>query len=373
MRILIIIITYNEIENIPLLIPEVFKVIPPNVDILVVDDSSPDGTGKAVENLASGYPDRLFLLTRPLKEGTAAAYIAGFKWGLSRDYDAFLQFDGDFSHNPMYVPEMLEQIKSYDVVIGSRNVKGGGVKDWPLSRNIISRGGSLYSRIVLSCPIKDLTGGFNIWRRSAIDKINLDGIISKSYSLQIELKYKAFRSGCSIKEIPILFTDRIYGVSKISNNTLVEALLIVWKIKKNVGIDSGLDQFMKFAVTGGLGTITNLLIFFLCVDIAGLMPIPVSICCFFIAGTQNYIINHKWSFIQNHLSAPLSLKKWFMFLCGSLVGYVVNISVMQFLISHFELPLKTIAQACGILAGLIINFTISKFFVFKKRFAGNIK
>jgi len=231
-RALIVIITYNEIENIALLIPEIFKVIPSSVDILVVDDSSPDGTGKAVETLTREYPDRLHLLTRPEKEGTAAAYIAGFKWGLSRDYDAFLQFDGDFSHNPIYIPKMLEEIKNHDVVIGSRYIKGGGVENWTLSRRIISMGGSLYSRLILSCPVHDLTGGFNMWRKTALEKINLDRVISKSYALQIELKYRARAAGCSIKEIPIIFTDRIRGISKITNNTLTEALVNVLKIKK---------------------------------------------------------------------------------------------------------------------------------------------
>ena len=231
---LIVIITYNEIENIGRLIPEVFKIVPANVDILVVDDSSPDGTGKAVEEMFPEYPNRLFLLTRPVKEGTAAAYIAGFKWGLARNYNIFLQFDGDFQHNPVYIPEMMEAIMTHDVIIASRYIKGGGVENWTLSRKIISRGGSMYSQLVLSCPIKDLTGGYNMWRRTALEKINLDGIFSKSYSLQVELKYKAFRSGCSIKEIPIIFTDRKLGVSKISNNTLFEALLIMWKIRKNV-------------------------------------------------------------------------------------------------------------------------------------------
>ena len=372
MHILIIIITYNEIENIVLLIHELFKIIPLNVDVLVVDDSSPDGTGEAVERLFSEYTNRLHLLTRPLKEGTAAAYIAGFKWGLSQDYDAFLQFDGDFSHNPKYIPQMLSNLEYYDVVIGSRYINGGGIKDWTLLRKIISMGGSLYSRIILSCPIKDLTGGYNLWRKTAIEKIELDKIISKSYSLQIELKYRAYCAGCSIKEIPIIFTDRKYGFSKITNNTLFEALFIIWKIKKNVGIDSNIDQFIKFFITGGLGTITNLLIFFLCVDLFEMNHIIISIMCFIIAGTQNYILNHKWSFRQNISNEHLSLKKWLMFLFGSLIGYIANISIMSLMISQFVLPWKTIAQACGIAIGMFINFTISKMFIFKKRKKPNV-
>ena len=367
MKTLIIIITYNEIENIGLLIPELFKIIPSNVDVLVVDDSSPDGTGKAVEDLFPVYPGRLFLFTRPLKEGTAAAYLAGFNWGLSRDYDAFLQFDGDFSHNPAYIPHMLEEIKTHDVVIGSRYIKGGGIENWTLGRTIISKGGSLYSRIILSCPVKDLTGGYNLWTRGALEKIGLEKIMSKSYSLQIELKYRAYCAGCSIKEVPIVFTDRIHGVSKISQNTIFEALGIIWVIKKAVGVDTGIDQFIKFFITGGLGTITNLLIFFLGADLLGLNHVFISVLCFFIAGTQNYILNHKWSFKQNLSGEALSVKRWFMFLGGALIGYIANISVMTFMVSQFALPLKTIAQACGIAVGMMLNFVVSKFIVFKKK------
>ncbi|MCL1994467.1 MAG: glycosyltransferase family 2 protein [Spirochaetes bacterium] len=367
MKTLIIIITYNEIENIPLLIPQLFETIPPNVDVLVVDDSSPDGTGAAVEELAKKYPGRLHLFTRPVKEGTAKAYLAGFRWGMEKNYDAYLQFDGDFSHNPKYIAAMLEEIKTHDVVVGSRYIKGGHIEDWTLQRKIISRGGSLYSRIILSCPVKDLTGGYNMWRKTALEKINLDGIISKSYSLQIELKYKAFCAGCSIKEVPITFTDRERGVSKISNNTLLEALVNVWKIKKNVNIDGAIDQFLKFAATGGLGAVLNLLIFFLSVDVAGLPPVPVSVALFLLIGLQNYIINHKWSFKQNTGGEPLSFKKWFMFMCGALVGYLANVSAMSFMLWQFELPWKTIAQASGIAVGMFINFAVSRTIVFRKK------
>ena len=366
-KMLIIILTYNEIENIPLLIPKVFSIVPSNVDILVVDDSSPDGTGNAVNNIMSQYPGHLFLLSRPVKEGTAKAYIAGFNWGLARDYDTFLQFDADFSHNPKYIPVMLDHIKNYDLVIGSRNIKGGGTENWPLSRTIISKGGSLYSRLILSCPVRDMTGGYNMWKRETLEKIHLDRLMSKSYSMQIEMKFRTYCAGCSIKEIPIIFTDRIHGISKISNNTILEALGIIWKIKKAVGFDSTIDQFIKFFITGGLGTITNLLLFFVLVDLFNHNPLLISILCYFVAGTQNYILNHKWSFRQNTADEPLSFKRWFLFLSGSLIGYIANISIMTLVISCFILPIKTIAQACGILAGMIINFVVSKLFIFKKK------
>ena len=366
MKVLIVVPTYNEIENISPFIQRLFQIIPDYVNILVVDDNSPDGTGKTVELLLSDYPNRLFLMAREGKQGLASAYIAGFHWGLSRDYDVFLEMDADFSHKPEYIPEMLEQIKTYDVVIGSRNIKGGGVEGWPLLRNMISKGGSLYSQLVLSCPVKDLTGGFTMWRKAALEKIGLDTIISKGYSFQIEMKFKAYQSGCSIKEIPIVFVDRKYGNSKMSKKIFMEALVNIWKIKKNAGIDNAIDQFIKFMITGGLGTVTNLIIFFLCVDIAKLPEIPVSIGCFLIAATQNYFINHKWSFRQN-TPQPISLKKWFLFISGSIIGLAINICVMRFMLWQFKLPWKSIAQACGIATGMIFNFIVSKVIVFRRK------
>jgi dolichol-phosphate mannosyltransferase len=362
---LIIIPTYNEIENIIPLITSVFEVSPDS-HILVVDDNSPDGTAAAVEQIAMAKP-ALYILKRSGKQGLASAYIAGFKWGIPKGYDVFLEMDADFSHNPEYIPEMLEQIKTHDVVIGSRNIKGGGVEGWSALRNMISKGGSLYSRIVLSCPIMDLTGGFNMWRKFALEKIGLDGIISKGYSFQVEMKFKAYHCGCSVKEIPILFPDRKHGSSKMSKKIFIEALINIWKIKKNTGVNNVIDQFLKFAITGGLGTVTNLFIFYLCVDLVKMREIPISIGCFMIAATQNYIINHKWSFRQKNYAEKLSFKQWLLFISGSLLGLAINIMVMSFIIKNFNLTWKFIAQAYGIAAGMIFNFTVSKLVIFKRR------
>jgi len=362
---LIIIPTYNEIENIAPLVKEVFSSVP-NAHILVVDDNSPDGTAAAVEKIAEGNP-ALHILKRSGKQGLASAYIAGFKWGIPKGYGIFLEMDADFSHNPEYIPEMLEQIKTYDVVIGSRNIKGGGVEGWSAVRNMISKGGSLYSRIVLDCPIMDLTGGFNMWRKTALEKIGLDGIISKGYSFQVEMKFKAYHSGCAVKEIPILFPDRKRGNSKMSKKIFLEALVNIWKIKKELKVTNAIEQFIKFAITGGLGTVTNLLIFFLCADLAKMREIPVSVGCFMIAVTQNYIINHKWSFKRENHAEKLSIKKWLMFVCGSLLGLAINIIVMRFMITRFNLPWKFIAQACGIAAGMVFNFIVSKLVIFRRK------
>ena len=231
MKLLIIIPTYNEVENIGLLINEVFKFVD-DVSILVVDDNSIDGTQDIVETI-SKKDERIFILKREGKFGLASAYIAGMKWGIENGFDIFCEMDADFSHNPKYLPEMIEKIKNNDVVIGSRNIKGGAVQGWSLLRNFISKGGSLYSRVVLGFPpIYDLTGGYNMWTLNALNKIEIDSIISEGYCFQIEMKYKAWKKGCSIVEIPILFENRRKGKSKMSSRIFLEAFVKIWGIKQ---------------------------------------------------------------------------------------------------------------------------------------------
>ncbi|MDR1838623.1 MAG: glycosyltransferase family 2 protein [Treponema sp.] len=369
MKLLTIIPTYNEIDNIERFIKAVFNYIPQNAAILVVDDNSPDGTAYAVEKMYADYSGRLHILNRPEKQGLAAAYLAGFLWGWNGPWDVFLEIDADFSHDPKYIPVMLEQIQTHDVVIGSRNIKGGGVEGWSFVRNAISKGGSLYSRLVLGCPIRDLTGGFNMWRKSALEKINLASIISKGYLFQVEMKYKTYRAGCPVKEIPIVFTDRKQGKSKMSKKIFFEALLNIWKIRNSD--NSALAEFFKFAVTGGLGTVTNLVIFFLCADLLGLYEIPVSIGCLLIAATQNYFINHFWSFRKMTASTAPQLKKWTLFICFSLAGLAINLLVMKAVLAYWKPPYKVIAQGAGIAAGMLVNFVFSKHMVFKNRGAKN--
>lgn len=231
MKTLIIIATYNEKENISALIPKVFAAAP-DVDILVIDDSSPDKTYEVVEQFANNkYKGKLNLMKRSGKLGLGTAYIAGFKWALARDYQAIMHMDADFSHNPKYIPEFLKQIEHYDLVIGSRYVKGGGVVNWGLSRKIISRGGSLYSRTILGLPIRDLTGGFKCFRREVLEKIGVDNIKSNGYSFQVETTYRTFLNKFRIKEIPIIFEDRVIGQSKMSSGIFVEALLMILKLR----------------------------------------------------------------------------------------------------------------------------------------------
>lgn len=230
-KILVIVATYNECDNIRPLLAEIFNATP-MVNILVIDDSSPDKTYEIVDELAAGkYKDKLFLMKRAGKLGLGTAYVAGFNWALEHQYDIIIQMDADFSHNPKYLPEFLEQIKTNDLVIGSRYVKGGGVVNWGLIRKFISRGGSLYSRTILSLPINDLTGGFKCWRRKVLETIGINDLKSAGYSFQVETTYKTFLNKFRIKEVPIIFEDRRVGQSKMSSGIFLEASLMILRLK----------------------------------------------------------------------------------------------------------------------------------------------
>lgn len=228
--VLIVIPTYNEVENLEPITTAVLGVTPETVHILVVDDGSPDGTGKLADSLAAKNP-RIHVLHRTQKQGLGPAYIAGFRWGFQNGYERLIEMDADFSHHPRFLPKMLELLDRYDFVIGSRYVAGGGTVNWGLIRKIISRGGSLYARLILGAPIRDFTGGFNGWNRKVLEAISLDTLEAGGYSFQIELKYRAFRKGFRFTEFPILFEDRRVGNSKMSSKIVIEALSLVPQLR----------------------------------------------------------------------------------------------------------------------------------------------
>lgn len=233
---LIIIPTYNERDNIEQLLELIYRT-DPAAHVLIVDDNSPDKTFEVIENLIrSNYSDRLFLLKRAGKMGLGTAYIAGFKWALARDYEYIFEMDADFSHDPCYLADFLAAVATHDLVLGSRYVAGGGVKNWGLLRKFISRGGSLYARTILGLSLRDLTGGFKCFRREVLEAIDLDSIKSNGYSFQIEMTYRASRKGFRIYETPIVFEDRTAGKSKMSRKIFLEAVLMVWKLRLDSGI-----------------------------------------------------------------------------------------------------------------------------------------
>ena len=234
MKPLIVIPTYNERPNVEKIIRMVFAETADRhrAHILVIDDNSPDGTAAKVQALVDdGFGHRLFLLRRASKSGVGTAYIDGLNWGLAMGYDIFVEMDADLSHHPRYLAAMLGTTDTCDCIIGSRYVPGGGVKGWGPKRKFISSFGSLYARTILNLPIRDLTGGFNVWKRAVLEKIGLNTIRSEGYAFQIELKYRAVVHGFRFFEYPIVFEDRRKGKSKMSRKIVLEAIYRVWQLR----------------------------------------------------------------------------------------------------------------------------------------------
>jgi len=226
---LIIFPTYDERENIEQIIHAVLP-LDPRINVLVVDDNSPDGTGEIVDKLAAQEP-RVNILHREHKAGLGRAYIAGFKWALERDFSYIFEMDADFSHSPQYIKDFLHEIQENDLVIGSRYICGVNVVNWPMSRLLLSYFANVYTRIVTGLPLRDGTGGFKCFRREALEAIDLDAVRSNGYSFQIELSMRVWKKGMRIKEIPIVFVDRVQGVSKMSKKIVREAIRMVWYLR----------------------------------------------------------------------------------------------------------------------------------------------
>ena len=229
MKTLIISPTYNERKNIRQLVNMVIGENP-ELHLLIVDDNSPDGTGEKVKKLQTEYKN-LFLETRPKKSGLGTAYIFGFKWALEKKYDNIIQMDADLSHNPKDLPRMVNNLQKYDLVIGSRYINGISVVNWPLRRLMLSYGANAYSRVITGMPIMDGTGGFKAWKSSVLSSIDLDSVKSQGYSFQIEMNFRAWIKKFNIKEIPIIFSDRTIGQSKMSKAIVYEAIFMVWRLR----------------------------------------------------------------------------------------------------------------------------------------------
>ena len=229
-RTLIIVPTYNERDNLPRMVEKLLHLSVP-VDMLVVDDNSPDGTGKIADELAAKHP-RIHVLHRSEKNGLGRAYIAGFKWALEHDYEFIFEMDGDFSHNPDDIPAFLKaaQDEQADLVIGSRYAYGVRVINWPLKRLMLSRCAGVYVNIITGMPFTDPTGGYKCFRRRALQGVNLDVVKSNGYSFQIEMTHRLWRNGFKVVEVPIIFTDRLHGQSKMSRYIVREAFIMVWAL-----------------------------------------------------------------------------------------------------------------------------------------------
>jgi dolichol-phosphate mannosyltransferase len=243
-RVLVVIPTYNEADNIRIIVDRVRRAVPA-VDVLIADDDSPDGTGDVADELV-GRDDQIHVLHRPTKQGLGAAYIAGFAFARERGYDAVVEMDADGSHAPEQLRRLLDAAREADVVIGSRWVRGGKVLNWPAHRLLLSRAGSLYTRILLGLPLRDATAGYRVYRMPVLDKIEVDQVESQGYCFQIDLGWRSYRSGFRIAEVPITFAERERGASKMDSRIVREALwrVAVWGVQYRVGV-------VKRALSGG--------------------------------------------------------------------------------------------------------------------------
>jgi len=228
-KILVVIPTFNEAENIPKLLPAVLNEAQ-DLHVLIVDDGSPDGTAQRVREMMGDDP-RIHLLERTGKQGLGTAYVAGFKYALENSFEFVFEMDADFSHDPKEIPNFLKKADEYDLVIGSRYINGVRVLNWPITRLLLSYAANVYTRIITGLPVRDATGGYKCYRRRVLEAIDLDKIKSNGYAFQIEMSFKAWKKGFSLSEIPIVFLDRSTGVSKMSKKIIYEAMFMVWKLR----------------------------------------------------------------------------------------------------------------------------------------------
>lgn len=228
-RVLVIVPTYNEAKNLPQIVPAILKQ-DPRLEVLVVDDNSPDGTGDLADRMAQGR-SRVHVLHRQAKEGLGRAYLAGFRWGLEQGYQVMFEMDADFSHDPAFLPRFLVAIEEADLVLGSRYATGVNVINWPISRLLLSIGANLYARWITGLPLTDSTGGFKCFRREVLEAIDFGKVKSNGYAFQIEMSFRAWKRGFRLKEIPIIFHDRVEGQSKMSKRIVREAIWMVWWLR----------------------------------------------------------------------------------------------------------------------------------------------
>jgi dolichol-phosphate mannosyltransferase len=238
-RVVVLIPTYNERENLPSIVARVRAAVP-GADILVLDDRSPDGTGRLADELAAG-DSQVMVMHRGGKAGLGAAYLAGFAWALDRGYDAVVEMDADGSHQPEQLPGLLAAAERADAVLGSRWVRGGSVVNWPVSRKVLSLGGNLYVKVLLGMPVNDATGGYRVYRSSALRQMSLGEVATQGYGFQVDMTWRAVRAGLTLVEVPIEFVERVVGESKMSGAIVTEAMLSVtgWALRHRVQRFSG--------------------------------------------------------------------------------------------------------------------------------------
>jgi len=362
---LVIIPTYNEAINIERLLKEIIGLNIVNLHVLVVDDNSPDGTGLIVRKNIKKYPNKIFILDRKKKEGLGRAYIAGFKWALQKGYQNIISMDADFSHDPKYLPDLIDKSNDYDVVIGSRYVKGGSIVGWQWHRYLNSWGANFMTRLLLGLKQRDVTAGFKCYSRNFLESLDLDKIISNGYAFQVEMVNLAHDLNCNIIEVPITFIDRRAGESKISGE-LKRSIKVVLELAKR---KKTYWQFIKFGIVGFIGTVIDLGIYNLLAIIFGFNIYFSRVISFTLATSNNYILNRKWTFQSHNKKIIQEFGKFFFI---SIIGLGMNLGIMKIInplvkdISS-EIIRKNIPVIIAIIIVLFWNYFSNKLWTFKDK------
>jgi len=358
LKIIVVIPTYNEKENISDIISAVFKHTP-QTHVLVVDDSSPDGTGDVVKKLSAKYPRQLHLMTRLKKEGLGKAYIAGFRWALQRQYQQIVSMDADFSHHPKYLPKMLKVMANHnaDIVIGSRYIRGGGIKGWDWKRLINSRGANIVTRLMLGLKPKDVTAGYKVYSARLLRKLALNKMVSSGYAFQVEMIFFGKERGAKVVEVPITFVDRRAGESKIAGE-LVRSAKIVFRLflrRRTVG------QAIKFMSIGLLNTFVDGGILFGLVTFAGVDKIVARIISSSIALISSYVLNRVWTFRSKSRDIA---RQFASFAIINGLGLVWNNLLYGFMVKKMHIH-YLLAMIIATAIVFVWNFTLSKIWAFK--------
>lgn len=368
MKYLIILPTYNEKENIEKLVPRVLSV-DDKINVLIIDDNSPDGTGQLADWLAKEN-SRIKVMHRQGKLGYGSAYVQGFRYALKKGYDLIFQMDADLSHDPKYIPELIKKSEKYDLVLGSRWVKGGGVVGWPIYRYLMSWGANLMVRVLLSLKPRDITTGYRCYRREVLAKINLSGIVASGYAFLEELIYRVQGAGFTIGEIPIIFVDRKIGKSKIGIAEIITSFKAIFKLfakRKRV------SQIVKFGIIGASGTLVDFGI--LNILVIGLkFNVYLSAAFSFVAAaTNNFHWNKRWTFKGEATDKKLHLQ-FIQYMIITTVGFFINLLILRIFLPYFgksfnlDINAPLVLNSSKIIATLVVmtwNFLGSKKWVFK--------
>lgn len=365
MKYLICIPTYNESENLKKIIPAISNLKLKNTDILVIDDNSPDGTSSLAKkmNQSKKYFNKIMVMDRKLKQGLGKAYSAGFKWALKNGYNYIISMDADYSHDPKYLPKIIEESKKFDVVIGSRHVGNGRVEGWNWWRHVNSNGAIFATRLLLGLKTHDVTAGYKCYSKDFLSSVDLKNLVSGGYSFQVEMINLVEEGRFSIKEIPIVFVDRQIGESKISGELSRSAKAVFQLASKK----KTYREFIKFGVVGFTGTLIDLGVYNILAVGFDYNEYSARTVSFVLAVINNYILNRVWTFRNKDKQVGL---QFFKFLVVSVVGYLLNLGIMAFTMPMFnsipsELAQKNIPVLIAIFIVLFWNYFANKLWTFK--------